>query len=79
MTTETMDRLIETRKDLAWAASMARDGSAFPGSRRWLAAQEAERPLSDFDAAHPEVVTEINAREVVARRARLAARDYMGA
>lgn len=37
------------------------DGGAFPGSRAWTAARQAEQALQAFDAEHPEVVEQINA------------------
>lgn len=44
------------------AGRLADRAGAFPGSSAWRQAQALEAELAAFDAAHPEVVAEINAR-----------------
>jgi hypothetical protein len=73
-----MDAMIETLKELRVAASRAYDSDAFPGSPRWHEANKAEEAVEEYEAAHPEVVAEINRRLVAARKARLAGLDIMG-
>ena len=48
------------------------------GTPRWLRANAAENAVHKFDAAHPEVVTEMDARRVAERKARLAGVDIFG-
>ena len=45
--------------------------SDFPGSKRWKATQAARATLAAWDAAHPEIVAEIEAEKA----AKLAARN----
>jgi len=55
--------LFEKRVSLVRACD---SGGAFPGSKEWKRATEAERSLDAFDAAHPEIIValaEKNARE----------------
>jgi hypothetical protein len=58
MSTET---LIEQRRDLTTSLSYCERG-AFPGSRAWREEKAALDALAAFDAAHPEVIAEINRR-----------------
>lgn len=56
-----MLQLSDQRAELAnTAAALYTD--AFPGSRAWLAMNDAEKKLRDFDVAHPEVIREIQRR-----------------
>ena len=54
-----MDKLIDQRRELS--AESDSDG-AFPGSKAWTRANEAQKALAAFDRAHPEVLAEIKAR-----------------
>jgi hypothetical protein len=45
--------------------------SDFPGSKRWKATEAARAKLAAWDAAHPEVLAEIEAERI----AKAAARD----
>jgi hypothetical protein len=73
-----MDEMVETLRALRQTASDAYDERAFPGTARWVRANEADRLVAEYEAEHPEAVAEINRRWVEAREARLAGRDYTG-
>lgn len=58
MATKSMDELIDERRALAIESDS--DG-AFPGSKAWKTAREAEKRLKAFDAEHPEVLAKVQA------------------
>jgi hypothetical protein len=72
-----VDAMIEQLRELRQAARDAYTDD-FPGSARWHRMTEREQEVAVFEAAHPEVVAEVNRRQVEARNARLAGRDIMG-
>jgi hypothetical protein len=67
----TMDQLIEHR---GYLSAFADSDGAFPGSAAWRRAQPFFAAWQSFDAARPEVLTEINRRHA----ARFAGVDVMG-
>jgi hypothetical protein len=56
--TKDMTTLKAQRESISWRCDS--DG-AFPGSKKWTAANLAIKELQAFDAAHPEVIAEIHA------------------
>jgi len=62
--------LFEKRTLLVRASSTY---GSFPGSNRWKRAISAEKSLSDFDAAHPEIASAL-AEKSARKRAEVAAR-----
>ena len=61
------------RKRLGNAVSNSYSPTSFPGSAAWRVNFEARQALDSFDAAHPEIIAEINAEIKAARQARRAA------
>ena len=73
--------LAEQRAELAKKENYTYDPANFPGSQGWRANQLARRALSEFDAAHPEILAQIKAdREAkdAANRARIMGGDVLG-
>lgn len=56
-----MDEMIAERTKLAERMADL-DTGAFPGSKAWMAYNAALKAVAAFDAAHPEVLAEINRR-----------------
>ena len=58
---KTIEQLMGERAKLTQALSWCERG-AFPGSKAWQAEKRAMDALAAFDAAHPEVLPEIERR-----------------
>ena len=69
-----MDAMIEQRKSLVEDTYMW-DSSAFPGSKQWRGYTAAWAKVKAWDAAHPEVLPEINRR---LQEAALGGKDFLG-
>ena len=57
------------RDALVQAESNSYSPDAFPGSRQWMINNQASKALAAFDAAHPEISAELQAKSDAERKA----------
>ena len=62
--------LREERSELARAEYNSYDEDAFPGSARWMKNRRDSDALAAFDAAHPEIIAELETERKAAQQAR---------
>ena len=68
--------LLQQREQLRRAECNTYNPEDFPGSRRWLRHDQAEKALRDFDAAHPEILVELRRQCATQAKIHVAGRGW---